>query len=50
MDDMASTVGTSGWTHIDARWVPRSKKKTSTQKSHIGELTSPRSLPKTQYQ
>ena len=25
IDDMASTTGTSGWTHVDARWVPRSK-------------------------
>ena len=25
MDDMASTMGTSGWTHVDASWVPRSK-------------------------
>ena len=33
MDDMASTVGTSGWTHFDARWLPRSNKKNPSNKS-----------------
>ena len=23
---MASALGTSGWTHVDARWMPRSRK------------------------
>ena len=38
-DGMASAMGTSGWTHVDARWVPRSKK--SHQKTSYWELTSP---------
>ena len=34
-DDMADATGTSGWTHVDARWVPRSYKKTVLKRSII---------------
>ena len=43
-DGMASTDGTSGWTHVDARWVPRSKK-SLTKRHHITTL-----FAKSQYQ
>ena len=42
MDDMSSTTGNSGWTRVDARWVPRGKK--SLKKTSHKKLTSPRSL------
>ena len=44
MDVMACSLGTSGWTHVDARWVPRSKMKNPLQKASYWKLTSPRSL------
>ena len=38
-DDTASAMSTSGWTHVDARWVSRSKK--VSKKSVFWELTQP---------
>ena len=45
MDDVPSSMGTSAWTHVDACWVPRSKKNyKKKEKASYQELTSPRSL------
>ena len=39
-DDMANAMGTSGWTHIADRWVPRSQK----NKLKKSDTASPRTL------
>ena len=40
-DDMASAMGTSGWTHVDVRLVPRSKNTVSKKEASFWELMSP---------